>query len=131
MGSLTKAKMRSVILAIVSIAIANASMDTVIPEETLYEFDDGLLQARQTLDEMKSSGKSDAECRKLVKESKEEIITNCKTSQKILDSLETGSHCLNLGLDLVAKAKTTLEAADKHTAKCKVEVTTTSSTSVK
>merc|ERR1712216_849295 len=77
----TKANMRTAILIIVSLAIATASMETIVPEETLYELDDDLLQARQTLDQMKSSGKSDAECRKLVQESKNEITTNCKTSQ--------------------------------------------------
>merc|ERR1711977_275907 len=127
----TKANMRTTILIIVSLAIATASMETIVPEETLYELDDDLLQARQTLDQMKSSGKSDAECRKLVQESKNEITTNCKTSQKILDSLATGSQCLDLGLAEVAKMKQALEAADKHTAKCKAEVTAASTASVK
>merc|ERR1712205_120988 len=127
----TKANMRTAILIIVSLAIATASMETIVPEETLYELDDDLLQARQTLDQMKSSGKSDAECRKLVQESKNEITTNCKTSQKILDSLATGSQCLDLGLAEVAKMKQALEAADKHTAKCKAEVTAASTASVK
>merc|ERR1711939_868660 len=127
----TKANMRTAILIIVSLAIATASMETIVPEETLYELDDDLLQARQTLDQMKSSGKSDAEGRKLVQESKNEITTNCKTSQKILDSLATGSQCLDLGLAEVAKMKQALEAADKHTAKCKAEVTAASTASVK
>merc|ERR1711881_831677 len=127
----TKANMRTAILIIVSLAIATASMETIVPEETLYELDDDLLQARQTLDQMKSSGKSDAECRKLVQESKNEITTNCKTSQKILDSLATGSQCLDLGLAEVGKMKQALETADKHTAKCKAEVTAASTASVK
>merc|ERR1711959_385706 len=79
------AQMRSAIL-VISLAIIYASAspiaDSVVPEDSLYAFDDDLSEAQQTIDDMTASGKSDKDCRKLATEAKSKAdkhVVYCKT----------------------------------------------------
>lgn len=114
--------MRSTILIIACIAYATATLDSVVPEETSFALDDDLSEARQTIGEMKSAGKSESDCRKLVKDTKDDIKTNVKNSQHLIDQLETGEKCLKLGLTEVAKSKERKKKTDEEVVKRKKEV---------
>lgn len=86
--------MKSASVIFVSLAILYASAsDSVVPEDSLFALDDDLSEARETLNQMKTAGKSEAACRKLVKDTKDEITENVKNSQKALDELEKGKTC--------------------------------------
>merc|ERR1712147_478055 len=122
MGNEGREGMRSTILIIACVAYATATLDSVVPEETSFALDDDLSEARQTIGEMKSAGKSESDCRKLVKDTKDDIKTNVKNSQHIIDSLETGEKCLKLGLTEVAKSKERKKKTDEEVVKRKKEV---------
>jgi len=85
-------KSASVIFVSLVILYASAS-DSAVPEDSLFALDDDLSEARETLNQMKTAGKSEAACRKLVKDTKDEITENVKNSQKTLDELEKGKTC--------------------------------------
>jgi len=93
MGALTRSMHRAAFL-VVSLAILYASaQESAVPEDALFALDDDLSEARSTLASMKAAGKTDAECRKLVRDSKEEVTTNVKTEQDILNGLDKGFSC--------------------------------------
>jgi outer membrane protein OmpA-like peptidoglycan-associated protein len=86
--------MKSASVIFVSLAILYASAsDSAVPEDSLFALDDDLSEARETLNQMKTAGKSEAACRKLVKDTKDEITENVKNSQKALNELEKGKTC--------------------------------------
>jgi len=109
-------------LAFIAIATAAPTSD-IVPEDTHFAVDDDLSEARETLSQMQSAGRSDKDCRKLVEESKKEITTNVGTCQKIINSLPDGSQCINLGQDLVTKTTESKKKADNHVIHCKTEIT--------
>merc|ERR1711934_1304962 len=95
-GSATRSEqtMKSASVIFVSLVILYASAsDSAVPEDSLFALDDDLSEARETLNQMKTAGKSEAACRKLVKDTKDEITENVKNSQKTLDELEKGKTC--------------------------------------
>merc|ERR1711977_244338 len=81
--------MRCTIL-VLSLAIIYATgspiADEIIPEDSLYAQDDDLLEARQTIDEMTTAGKSDKDCRKLVTETRKDVQANVDACQKLLNA---------------------------------------------
>jgi len=86
-------KMKTAAILFVSLAVIYASAQEVVPEDTPFALDDELSEARETLASMQAAGKGEAECRKLVKDTKDEITTNVNNEQKILDSLSKGHEC--------------------------------------
>lgn len=113
-------------ILVLSLAIiyANASPIDVVPEDSQYALADDLLEARETLNIMKTSGKTDTDCRKLVKETTTEITTTVTTGQKIIDELPDGSHCMSQGQAAVKTATESKTKADKHLIVCTTAVTT-------
>jgi len=117
--------MKTTAILFVSLAVIYASAqmtDSDVPEDSPLALDDDLSEARETLASMQKSGKSEAACRKLVTDTKNEIKTNVNTEQKILDGLPNGDSCSILkkaaddekieqkrAEDKEAKAKKTLE----------------------
>merc|ERR1712232_348338 len=102
--------------------------DSDVPEDSPLALDDDLSEARETLASMQKSGKSEAACRKLVTDTKNEIKTNVNTEQKILDGLPNGDSCSILkkaaddekieqkrAEDKETKAKKTLEEMNSAT----------------
>merc|ERR1712093_233483 len=116
--------MRATIM-IVSLAFlyATSANDDVVPEDNMYAMDDDLSEAHATVQEMLASGRSDKECRELVRVAKEEVKTLVKTCQDTINKLPTGQHCMDLGGSLVRKAKEEKAKADKHYATCSTELT--------
>lgn len=116
--------MRATIM-IVSLAFlyATSANDDVVPEDNMYAMDDDLSEAHATVQEMLASGRSDKECRELVRVAKEEVKTLVKTCQDTINKLPTGQHCMDLGLSLVRKATEEKVKADKHYATCSTELT--------
>jgi hypothetical protein len=110
---------------IVSLAFlyATSANDDVVPEDNMYAMDDDLSEAHATVQEMLASGRSDKECRELVRVAKEEVKTLVKTCQDTINKLPTGQHCMDLGLSLVRKATEEKVKADKHYATCSTELT--------
>merc|ERR1711977_291316 len=80
-------KMRcSILFLSLAIIYASASpVDEVVPEESLYALDDDLSEARSTIEQMTTAGKSDKDCRKLVEETRKEVQTNVDTCTKTMD----------------------------------------------
>merc|ERR1711977_497585 len=85
-------KMRcSILFLSLAIIYASASpVDEVVPEESLYALDDDLSEARSTIEQMTTAGKSDKDCRKLVEETRKEVQTNVDTCTKTMDALPKG-----------------------------------------
>merc|ERR1711981_1467127 len=89
-----KTMMRVTMLAVVIAAAYVSAQETEsVPEDNLFSLDDDLSEAHATLQSMQAAGKSEKECRKLVTDTKNEIETNIKNEQKIIDGIPTGKHC--------------------------------------
>merc|ERR1711896_22027 len=91
--------MRCTIL-VLSLAIIYASaapLDTMVPEDSLYEQDDDLSEAREKISQMQAAGASDKECRELTEKTKKDIETVVTNNQKIIDNLPKGEQCMQLG----------------------------------
>merc|ERR1711934_1042860 len=85
MGAPTANKKMRCSILFLSLAIIYASaspVDEVVPEESLYALDDDLSEARSTIEQMTTAGKSDKDCRKLVEETRKEVQTNVDTCTK-------------------------------------------------
>jgi len=127
------AQMRSAIL-VISLAIIYASAspiaDSVVPEDSLYAFDDDLSEAQQTIDDMTASGKSDKDCRKLVTETRKEVTDNVDFCTKAMNALPKGESCPARGQENVKLATEAKSKADKHVVYCKTQVTKAEQTAV-
>merc|ERR1712139_174301 len=89
-----KTMMRVTMIAVVIAAAYVSAQETEsVPEDNLFTLDDDLSEAHATLQSMQAAGKSEKECRKLVTDTKNEIETNIKTEQKIIDEIPNGKHC--------------------------------------
>merc|ERR1711977_63127 len=99
-------KMRcSILFLSLAIIYASASpVDEVVPEESLYALDDDLSEARSTIEQMTTAGKSDKDCRKLVEETRKEVQTNVDTCTKTMDALPKGEACPAKGQAVVKAA---------------------------
>merc|ERR1711977_40869 len=125
--------MRCTIL-VLSLAIIYATgspiADEIIPEDSLYAQDDDLLEARQTIDEMTTAGKSDKDCRKLVTETRKDVQANVDACQKLLNGMARGDSCPALGQKAVQTATEEKSKADKHVTHTAGQVTKAASASV-
>merc|ERR1711981_360364 len=72
---------------------ASASQESTVPEDSLFELDDELAEARATVETMTGDGRSYKDCEKLVTDTKNDITTSVTTNQKIIDALPRGDHC--------------------------------------
>merc|ERR1711924_70140 len=100
MGAPTANKKMRCSILFLSLAIIYASaspVDEVVPEESLYALDDDLSEARSTIEQMTTAGKSDKDCRKLVEETRKEVQTNVDTCTKTMDALPKGEACPEKG----------------------------------
>merc|ERR1712091_112685 len=89
-----KTMMRVTMIAVVIAAAYVSAQETEsVPEDDLFSLDDDLSEAHATLQSMQAAGKSEKECRKLVTDTKNEIETNIKNEQKIIDELDNGTKC--------------------------------------
>merc|ERR1712072_1324347 len=109
---------------------ATASIDDVVPEDSLYAFDDDLSEAQQKINEMTAAGADDKKCRELVKVTRKDVETNVKNCQTIMDGLPDGSDRPNRGQDGVKTATELKSKAYKYYQTTITEVTKASSTSV-
>merc|ERR1711977_135660 len=94
--SVTRVKkmMRVTMIAVIVAAVYVSAQETEsVPEDNLFSLDDDLSEAHATLQSMQAAGKSEKECRKLVTDTKNEIETNIKNEQKIIDELDNGTKC--------------------------------------
>merc|ERR1711959_819290 len=126
--------MRCTIL-VISFAIIYGSggspiADSVVPEDSLYAFDDDLSEAQQTIDDMTASGKSDKDCRKLVTETRKEVTDNVDFCTKAMNALPKGESCPARGQENVKLATEAKSKADKHVVYCKTQVTKAEQTAV-
>merc|ERR1712091_351763 len=120
MGAPTANKKMRCSILFLSLAIIYASaspVDEVVPEESLYALDDDLSEARSTIEQMTTAGKSDKDCRKLVEETRKEVQTNVDTCTKTMDALPKGEACPAKGQAAVkaateAKSKTAITKAE-------------------
>merc|ERR1711943_146814 len=90
--------MRCTIL-VLSLAIIYASaapLDTMVPEDSLYEQDDDLSEAREKISQMQTAGASDKECRELTEQTKKDIGTVVTNNQNIIDKLPKGEQSIQL-----------------------------------
>jgi len=83
----------TMIAVVVAAAYVSAQETESVPEDNLFSLDDDLSEAHATLQSMQAAGKSEKECRKLVTDTKNEIETNIKNEQKIIDEIPNGKHC--------------------------------------
>merc|ERR1711977_99469 len=125
-------KMRcSILFLSLAIIYASASpVDEVVPEESLYALDDDLSEARSTIEQMTTAGKSDKDCRKLVEETRKEVQTNVDTCTKTMDALPKGEACPDKGQAAVKAATEAKSKADKLVITTKTAVTKAESASV-
>merc|ERR1712094_46744 len=126
MGAPTANKKMRCSILFLSLAIIYASaspVDEVVPEESLYALDDDLSEARSTIDQMTTAGKSDKDCRKLVEETRKEVQTNVDTCTKTMDALPKGEAAVKAATE--AKSK-----ADKLVITTKTAITKAESASV-
>merc|ERR1712144_86645 len=124
-------KMRcSILFLSLAIIYASASpVDEVVPEESLYALDDDLSEARSTIEQMTTAGKSDKDCRKLVEETRKEVQTNVDTCTKTMDALPKGEACPAKGQAAVKAATEAKSKADKLVITTKTAVTKAESAS--
>merc|ERR1712216_728044 len=114
MGAPTANKKMRCSILFLSLAIIYASaspIDEVVPEESLYALDDDLSEARSTIEQMTTAGKSDKDCRKLVEETRKEVQTNVDTCTKTMDALPKGEACPAKGQAAAKAAITKAESA--------------------
>merc|ERR1711959_17165 len=125
-------KMRcSILFLSLAIIYASASpVDEVVPEESLYALDDDLSEARSTIEQMTTAGKSDNDCRKLVEETRKEVQTNVDTCTKTMDALPKGEACPAKGQAAVKAATEAKSKADKLVITTKTAITKAESASV-
>merc|ERR1712232_937236 len=83
----------TMIAVVIAAAYVSAQETDSVPEDDLFSLDDDLSEAHATLQSMQAAGKSEKECRKLVTDTKNEIETNIKNEQKIIDELDNGTEC--------------------------------------
>jgi len=127
-------------LAFLYAIAANPLVDTdVVPEDTNFAVDglievlqdsQDLFDAKKAVAKMVASGKSEKDCRKLVVETRKEVIDNVDVCKKTTSALPTGESCANSGqvnVKLTTEAKT---KADKHVVYTKTEVTKSEKTEV-
>merc|ERR1711981_533207 len=89
-----KTMMRITMIAVVIAAAYVSAQETEsVPEDNLFSLDDDLSEARATLQSMQAAGNSETECRKLVKDTKDEIKINVRTEQQIMGALDNGKKC--------------------------------------
>merc|ERR1712232_1458505 len=89
-----KKMMRVTMIAVIVAAVYVSAQETEsVPEDNLFSLDDDLSEAHATLQSMQAAGKSEKECRKLVTDTKNEIVINVKTEQQIIDGLDIGMRC--------------------------------------
>merc|ERR1711904_136926 len=120
---LDRKKMMRVTMIAVVIAAAYVSAqetDSVL-EDDLFSLDDDLSEAHATLQSMQAAGKSEKECRKLVTDTKNEIETNIKTEQKIIDSIPNGEHCVKF-IDETEDEKTEAKRTEDEEKKAEEEL---------
>merc|ERR1711904_658163 len=67
----------------------SASQESTVPEDSLFELDDELAEARATVKAMTSAGKTLKDCENLDKATKEDITTSVTTNLKISIEQET------------------------------------------
>jgi len=133
MGAPTANKKMRCSILFLSLAIIYASaspVDEVVPEESLYALDDDLSEARSTIEQMTTAGKSDKDCRKLVEETRKEVQTNVDTCTKTMDALPKGEACPAKGQAVVKAATEAKSKADKLVITTKTAVTKAESASV-
>merc|ERR1711998_119272 len=133
MGAPTANKKMRCSILFLSLAIIYASaspVDEVVPEESLYALDDDLSEARSTIEQMTTAGKSDKDCRKLVTETRKEVQTNVDTCTKTMDALPKGEACPEKGQAAVKAATEAKSKADKLVITTKTAVTKAESASV-
>merc|ERR1711924_326267 len=133
MGAPTANKKMCCSILFLSLAIIYASaspVDEVVPEESLYALDDDLSEARSTIEQMTTAGKSDKDCRKLVEETRKEVQTNVDTCTKTMDALPKGEACPAKGQAVVKAATEAKSKADKLVITTKTAVTKAESASV-
>merc|ERR1711990_862777 len=133
MGAPTANKKMRCSILFLSLAIIYASaspVDEVVPEESLYALDDDLSEARSTIEQMTTAGKSDKDCRKLVEETRKEVQTNVDTCTKTMDALPKGEACPDKGQAAVKAATEAKSKADKLVITTKTAVTKAESASV-
>merc|ERR1711998_18044 len=133
MGAPTANKKMRCSILFLSLAIIYASaspVDEVVPEESLYALDDDLSEARSTIEQMTTAGKSDKDCRKLVTETRKEVQTNVDTCTKTMNALPKGEACPEKGQAAVKAATEAKSKADKLVITTKTAVTKAESASV-
>merc|ERR1711985_28217 len=96
----------------------SASQESTVPEDSLFELDDELAEARATVEAMTSDGKSYKDCEKLVTDTKNDITTSVTTNQKIIDALPRGDHCPTVAV----QTKKILEEKTKCAATLKISI---------
>merc|ERR1712147_281261 len=133
MGAPTANKKMRCSILFLSLAIIYASaspIDEVVPEESLYALDDDLSEARSTIEQMTTAGKSDKDCRKLVEETRKEVQTNVDTCTKTMNALPKGEACPAKGQAAVKAATEAKSKADKLVITTKTAITKAESASV-
>merc|ERR1712193_112809 len=97
---------------------ASASQESTVPDDSLFELDDELAEARATVKAMTSAGKALKDCENLDKATKEDITTSVTTNQKIIDALPRGDHCPTVAV----QTKKILEQKTKCAATLKISI---------
>lgn len=110
------------LLIAASTALPNAVED-VVPEEMLFESSaltsTSWDEAKMQLDELRSNGKSDKDCRELADDTEDAVKSSVSAQQKVLETKDKGQKCPLEGQDAVKAAKKNLDdatAAKKKTA---------------
>jgi len=110
------------LLIAASTALPNAVED-VVPEEMLFEpsalTSTSWDEAKMQLDELRSNGKSDKDCRELADDTEDAVKSSVSAQQKVLETKDKGQKCPLEGQDAVKAAKKNLDdatAAKKKTA---------------
>merc|ERR1712167_32753 len=83
---------------------ASASQESTVPEDSLFELDDELAEARATVEAMTSDGKSYKDCEKLVTDTKNDITTSVTTNQKIIEQKTKCAATLKISIEQETKA---------------------------
>jgi len=105
-------------------------MPKLVPEDSVHAVDDQLAEAKDTIAEMTSSGKSEKDCRKLVTDTGKEVIENVDKCTKMMAALPKGESCATSGQDAVKVTTEAKTKADKHVVYTKTEVTKAEETEV-
>merc|ERR1711988_807040 len=125
MGAVRKVqagKMRVFIAVIAVIALAAASDFT--PEEIM-------LEAQTDVADMKKKGATEKDCKDLAKTSCKEVVNEHTRSQKLINSLSTGSKCKYLGRGGIVKMLAHYRRTKKTWMSMKIKVSVASKAYVK